>query len=789
MNLLGKHRGRPGRARGRGRWRPELERLEVRQLLAASTVATTLDARGNPVQLAILAGGAVVANMDRATNDPSTPYRYSGEQSLPGLAASSIVGVTLPDGSPAAVATTGPESYLYLDRYQATGDPASPFAWTGWQQFGTFVATAVAAASDGASGSAIFAIGADTQVYEAPYDPSTTATAASTAWSGFQKLAGPGAASITALGDGASAYEVAALGGPQSYVEGNRVVVSGGMVQPKGWTQLGNFVASSINLTPGLNTNALGGSLGDRLFLFAAGGDGSLYLDPLTVDATTGDRDSTTYSSYGSPTGRVASSSAIIADGYMTLFALTTTGVVGEDQVVATGLTSDPLDSQGWQFLYSVGESSVEGIDATAMTTSPTADGGGDLLVTDSTGTALVNHLIAHPALGFPGYGIQYNQFAGYTSLSSIFSHPIATDFGPSGLPIVATLGSDGSVYAARDLAAGTSGAPDTYSAFAQLPGLTATSIAATREPNGFAVFALVGPQSSIYEDQYLPTGNATTPYAWTGWGRMGTLVATSIAAATPTNATSANQATVFGLGADGTIYAAGATPAGGDSTQATFTPLPGLAAAAFSVKAQSSQILVAALTGPQSYAYADLYSPPATVGNSGVATGWTVAGTFVLEAVAAGTDSTGKPIVAGVTTASSSNRSAVSLSLDGGQAPASNTSNYAYIDAGGFEDQNAVAVLTLPGSTAVGYLVFPTIETAVYLEPVVPGVVTSLYGSRVNGDAVTVHDFATSTGTFDAFYVSGEGGVIYVCQIAASGDPTNPLKASAYGSLGTLPT
>jgi len=806
INSLGERRDRTSRARARGRLRPGLESLEVRQVLAATPLATTLDRSGNPVDFLIRSDASVVVNQERPTNDITSPIQYSGYQTLSGLSASSITAFTLPNGDPAVVAMTGPQSYLYLNRYTATGNPAVPRAWTGWEQFGSFVATSVASASNGASGAAVFAVGVDAKVYAAPYDPSTTATAASTAFSGFQQLPGFSASSISVLADGASSYSVTALGGPESYVEDNKVIVAGGTVQPVGWQQVGNWVAISINLTPGLNTTAIGTSLGDRLFLFAVGTDGVLYYDPLTLDATTGERDSTTYVA-DSPNHQTVSSSAVLSAGYMTIYAMSGTGSIAYQQLTATGLTGNPLSETGWGILnapfYNPYNPPQPQFVATAMTTSPTADGGSDLVALDFTGVTNIKHLVAHPAVSAPSYTIQNNQYSIWTDLGTNSYHPIATASGPNGLPIVVTLGSDGSVYANRDVTAGTSGAADTYSGFTRLDGLSATSIAATTEPNGFAVFALIGPQSSIYENQYVATGDSTNPYAWTGWNQLGDWVATSIAAATPSHANSAAGATVFGLGVNGVIAATGATVAGNDPSQAVYTPFNGLGATSFSVKALGSQVLIAALTNTQSYPFSNLYTPPGQgVSRSPTTPGssaWTLTGTDVLSKVVASTTPSGDPVVAGV---SPSGAPAVSLSLDGTNPPQGSPGNFQSLS---FPYQTNIqgylpyytglgfVPLAIADGSAVGYLElvqangYYSYLEGVYLATTIPNGMSDTYYQPISGSSAFRFVATSTEPTSNSIVVGDSLGQIFVSQATATGDTQAPLSFSSFVSLGTV--
>ncbi len=797
MSFFGNRPVRSSRDRKRSRLRLGLESLEGRQLLTASLLASTVDGSGNAVDFAIRSDASVVANQERPTNNITTPFQYSGYQTLSGLSASSITAFTFPNGDPAVVAMTGPESYLYVDRYTATGNPADPVAWTGWQQFGTFVATSVEAADNATSTAALFAIGADAQVYVAPGDPSTTAA---TGFASFQPLPGFSAASISVLGTGGGTYDVAALGGPQSYVEGNRVTLSlsGNSVQGAGWKQDGNFVATSVNLTPGFNLTALGTNYNPAgaIFLFAVGTDGGLYNDSLTPNRFSQAPDSTTYT-FDSPNKRVVSSSAIVSNGYLTVYALTSSGEILQDQITATGLSSpDSLNDTGWSSLTAAGSPYLfPGFTATTMATTPTRDGGSDLLAIDTKGTIDVSHLPSHAALRFPGYTLNYNSYGGWFDLTTRAYHPIVSDLGPNGLPMVVSLASDGTPEVSIKTSSGSGSNPTpSYTSFAKLGGVAATSVAVSQEPNGFAVFALTGQQSNIFENQYFATGDSANPHAWTGWKQVGTDVATSIAAATPTGASATAGATVFALGVNGVIAASTPTSQSADPTQATFTALDGLAATSFSVKPLGSQVLIAALTNTQSYAYANLYTPPSQGTTTPRPSSWTLTGDFVLSKVVASTTPDGAPVVAGITP---NGFRAVSLSLDGSTPPPSSLGNYVVLNSPpmfstGTGSSYLTAIdfvpLTVNAASAVAYLLLvPSGNNGVYSETITASGPSPINFSTLTGSKVGRSLATSPNDPMNNIFLADALGQVYVSQASASGDPNNPVTYTAFTSIGMV--
>lgn len=202
---------------------------------------------------------------------------------------------------------------------------------------------------------------------------------------------------------------------------------------------------------------------------------------------------------------------------------------------------------------------------------------------------------------------------------------------------------------------------------------LTATSIVAAPEPNGVAVFALTNTESFIYEDQYAPTGDPANPYAWTGWKQVGNMVATAIAATSTSDPSSANEPTLFAVGVNSVIsvsqaFLRASVLGSSELAFSDFTPLSGLDATALSVQAVGAQILVAGLTGPQSFAYGNLYNASIDpVTTPGTAAGWTVASDYVFSKITASTSPSGAPVIAGF---SPYGYQAVTLSINLADAP-----------------------------------------------------------------------------------------------------------------------
>ena len=533
-------------------------------------MATTLDSHSNPVIFSIGSDGSVSATLEVPTNQSSTPYKSNGLEPLPGLHADSIAACQLPDGTPVAVATQGPQSWVYINEYLNT--PGSPFAhtWTGWQKLSDFVATSITAVSNsGGSGPAIFATGADSNVYEDLFSSTLTPSP----FTDFQLLNGLSATSIAAIADGSNTFRIVALIGPQSYVYQDTTTFSNGAIQSAGWTTLNTqFVASSLSISTGPTSPVQGVTSPDTLLVFSTGaGDGSFYFDTLTLDSSTGQRTSgdftlispaisSTNPGPSSPASihSIVESTAVDSGDYLTLFVRTSSNAVYENEYLLTGTGDQTGDWTGWQTILTPSVQNVTErlpIQSISIASTPAYGGGVELLSTDSTYTTGFVVAPAHTALSPTDDTPVDNDFTFEYSLSQFAYHQLVTTLGPNGLTAVFTIGSDGTVYESQNEPSSSS-IPTRYqySAITALPGLSASSITATTEPDGMAVFALVNSRSVVYENQYRPTGNKT--YAWTGWQKMSNFVASSIASATAGDSAT-NGPTVFGIGADGKVYSA----------------------------------------------------------------------------------------------------------------------------------------------------------------------------------------------------------------------------------------
>jgi hypothetical protein len=621
-----------------------VESLEGRQLLA--TLATTLDTNNNPIIFTIGANGTVQDDRQVPTNNASSPYRSNGLESLSGLTATSIAAYQLPNGDPVVLATTGPESYVYLKQYEATNNPAQPYAWSSWIQTSQFVAQSVIAVSaTNGNGAAIFAIGADNNVYENIYSSDNSPGP----YTDFQPLPGLTATKLAAIYDSGDTFRVFALTGPESYVYQDTTTLGDNTITSNGWSTVDpNFVASSISVANAPTSAFAGTSSPNSLMVFASGaGDGQLYDDSLVLDTNTGDRTGIGFGMISlqpynpsdsldvrTPTIPFISSSAVDLGGYLTLFAATSNGNVYENQYVLTGLVSPSSYWIGWK---------VTGLMGASVISTEATGGGVEAVSAYSVIPAFVT-APAHDALSFPGYAPIPDDFTQPADLSTTVSSPLVTTTGVNGRPVVFTIGYGGTVSESQDEATGSgiTTTQDSYSAFTALPGLTcASSIAATTEPNGIAVFALTGSASLIFENQYRPTGDGS--YAWTGWEQLDNFVATSIAAATGGDSAS-NGPTVFAIGTNGNVYD-NASIAGGLPSDnyvfGNFGLLNGLNASSISARSTSTGIVLAALTGTESYAYANIDTTAAW-------SGWQQTGNYVMSSVLATTSATGSPAVAG---------------------------------------------------------------------------------------------------------------------------------------------
>jgi hypothetical protein len=771
------------------RMTPGVDVLEGRQLLA--TIATTLDANNNPIIFTIGENGIVQDEREVPTNNSASPYRSNGLETLSGLNATSIAAYQLPNGDPVVLATTGPESYIYEKEYEATGDPAQPYVWTSWEPISQFVAQSVIAVSaTNGNGPAIFAIGADNNVYENIY----SSVIMPGPFTDFQILPGLTATSLAATYDSGDTFRVFALTGSESYVYQDTTTLSDsdGTIDSAGWTTVDpNFVASSISVTTGPTAAVSGASSPNTLMVFATGaGDGNLYDDTLTLDTDTGDRTGAGFGKISlqpyqpngipepTPTTPFIASSAVDSGGYLTVFAATSNGNIYENQYVLTGLVSPSSYWVGWQ---------LTGLQGASVVSTVAYGGGVEALSAFSVIPAFIT-APAHAALSFPGYTPIANVLSQPADLSTTVSSPLATTTGVTGYPVVFTIGYSGTVYESQDEATGSgvTTTQDPYSAFTAIPGtLSATSIAVTTEPDGIALFALTSASSIVFENQYRPTG--TGSFAWTGWQTLGPFVATSIAAATGGDSAS-NGPTFFAIGINGNVYDNGSTAPTTPSDPYTFggfTQLTGLAASTISARATSTGIVVAALTGPESYADADID----TAGTWG---GWQQTGNYVMSTVLAATSATGGPAVAGTSPLGYQAVSDYGTTSWGAYQPLAFDPYIARASNLGVAQIIGLASVTLPDQVGVNYYDLVQSTTGEY---------TGVYAAYSYADGTgevgpspisnfAANSIAAAPDTLQpTYYIVGQDGNIYVNQAVPLEVPGGGFGDSPrYGYLGYVP-
>jgi hypothetical protein len=773
-----------------------------------ATIATTLDANNNPIIFSIGANGVVSDTRQVPTNNPVTPYQSNGLETLPGLKATTIAAYQLPDGTPVVLAMNGAESWVYLDEYESTANPALPHAWSGWTKISDFVATSiVAVGATNGSGPAIFAIGTNSEVYEDLY----SSTLSPSPYSDFQPLAGLGATSIAAIADGSNTFRVLALTGPESYVYQATTTLTDGSIESSGWSTLNNeFVASSISVSTGPTAAVEGASSPNTLMVFATGaGFPELFTDTLTLNTNTGQQTDggfqvislslytqTEYENVTPLTAPLSKQTAIVSGDELTLFALSSGGDVFENQYLLTGLVDQPSYWVGWQELLEPESDGYYRYPLTASDIAATVPPGGgvEVVTNNNTNSPEIATAPAHAAISFPGYTPIANTFSPASSLLSTGTHPIVTTIGPSGRAVVFAIGSDGTVSESQDTTPGTgvTTTRDTYSALTPLPGLQATSIAATTEPNGIAVFALTKSISLVFENQYRPTSDGS--YAWTGWEQIDNFVATSIAAATGGDSAN-NGPTVFAIGTNGGVYY-DASIAGGLPTDnyvfGNFGLLNGLGASTISVRSTSTGIEVAALTGPQSYAYVNLDTAASW-------SGWQQAGNYVMNQILATTTASGGPAVAGVSPVNGAQ--VFSDYVPVGEFPVAVWGTYQTIAFSeivpsivvyyGSDILKGFTAVTLPDQAGVVY--YDLINS---IKDIPENGVSVAYSfpdsSSATGPTPTDNFNANSLtsapdGLQPTFYIVGTDGNLYVNQAVASGNASAPYNYLGYVSLGSL--
>jgi len=771
-----------------------LESLEGRQLMA--TLAATTAFNTTPVIFTLGSDGSVFVNQQRPTNDPTAPYKSAGLVSLPGLKASSIAAFHTVGGFPEVVATFGSQSYVYANVEQQTKNPLIPYVWSGWQPISNFVATSVVAGQT-ANTAGVFIIGADANVYE---DVQSTASGGGT-FSDFHAVPGLSVASITVSDDGSDVFRVFGTTGPQSFVSQVTTTAtfgSGGTtIASSAWSVVsGNFVATSVSEAQAPANPSVGSGQSFTSSLFVTGGDGRVYTFPLAPTGV-GTRSVGALQLVGNPSQIpvpiVATAATLAGSGtYQTIFALGNNGIVYENQASPTSGSTTTFTYTGWVPFYDLGGSSIVAVNNNT--------GGPQVAARSSNGVTTSKQAALLSSTGTASSPV-LNAFTNQTNLVVAY-HPLAVTTGPNGKPVVVTVGNDGTVYVALDTTATSSTtATDSYSGWTSLPGLNATSISATTEPNGIAVFAMSNLNSYVFVNQYRPTGNSAQPYAWTGWVQAGLTPASSIAAVTA-GGSSSNIPTLFVNPINGPINVyqgvVSSTPSQGYDFEQAPTTLSGLTAASMSVKATANGIEVAALTGVQSYPSVNL----GTSNGSGQVnfSGWTQLAGYVANRVVATTGVGGIPAIA---VNSSSGQQAFNEDLPAAGSSSSAFSGYRQIPISFTTDPNQTAAsgYTFQGLTEITYNnnlggayfdLFSPKYGSIYGIGFTPGAgsQTQQFTGNPTIAAIQVSSLAT-TPDFAApsLFAGGDDGRIYVNQGVLSGNTQNPYTYMGWVALGSLPS
>ena len=770
-----------------------LEPLEGRQLMA--TLAATTAFSSTPVVFTLGSDGTVFVNQQRPTNDPTSPYKSAGLVALPGLQASSIAAFHTINGFPEVVATTGTQSYVYRNVEQQTNNPLQPYAWSGWQAISNYVATSVVTGQT-SNTAGIFIIGGDANVYE---DVESTASGGGT-FSGFQSVPGLSLASISVANDGSDYYRIFGTTGAQSYVSQATTTATfgsnGTTITTSPWTTLSsNFVTSTVYQAVAPTNPSVGSGQNFPISLFVTGGDGRLYSTTLTSNGV-GSRSASSFQLVGNPSQvpvAVVSATATLSSSgtYQTILALGKNGVVYENQAIPVSGSSTSFTYSGWVPLNDLIGTSIVAVNDYS---------GGPMLVARSTNGVTTFKQAA--LLASPGTASSpvLNAFTNAVNLLVAY-HPLAVTTGVTGKPVVVTVGNDGTVYVAQDTTATSSSTTtDTYSGYTALPGLNATSISATTEPNGIAVFAMSNSLSYVYVNQYRPTGNTAQPYAWSGWAQAGLTPAQSIAAVTA-GGSSSNTPTLFVNPTSGSINVYQATspanPTLGYGFSQAPTTLTGLTAATMSVKATANGIEVAALTGPQSYPAVNLD----VSGSTGQPTfaGWATLNTYVANRAIATTGVGGIPAVA---VNSSSGQQAFSEDLSSGtssssfsafrQIPIPFSTDPGQTAPSGYSFQELTSI-TYKNSLGGAYFdVFSPKNGSVYGFGFTAG--SGSTGQQFTGNptigTIQVSSLATTPDFTDpSLFAGGDDGRIYVNQGVLSNSTQNPYTYMGWVALGSLPS
>ena len=619
-----------------------------------STLLAATNASGIPYAFTIGGGGTVFYQSDRPTNDAMNPTASTGPINLPGINATSIAAYTGADGLPTVVAITGPVSLVYVNHRGPTGNFAEPLAWSGWQRQGNFFATSITAANNATSGPAIFATGADHSVYENQELASATPTTPAVR-TGFDRINGIYATSVKAQADGAG-FAVFALAGPATYVYESNTLYggtpgAGGVLRSSPWNPVDGFVATQFDVSQGFGTATTNPGGYRDIVLYAMGADGFLHTDHLVSGSMAGQRSGTGFHPVYSSPATEFDFSVVVTPGAAIVFIHTGAVPIGIPEggaqvsfVVSVEMTS-PTNPDRW----SSGVYLNDSLQPTMIVASVDSKG---LPILDASKDGFNAGLYVSrvdPSSSLP------SGYLFFTFFGDHYDNPIESVIstaGVAGRPVVFVLEGDGSVDVNQDLAASPSGAIDTYSGFARLSGVSATSIAATAESGGIAVFALVGPLGFIFEDQYRPTGDPLQPFAWTGWGQVGNFTASAIAAVTPGGVPNEGPI-LLAQGANGLIYALASTAPTIPTDPYTFgspRALPDLLPFTFSARATATGAEIFGLTGRASFAYANLYLPAGSGGASPRQwTGWQALEDEVVLGIAAIAGTGGVPAITGL--------------------------------------------------------------------------------------------------------------------------------------------
>ena len=607
----------------------------------------------NPTVFTLGSDGTVFVNQQRSTNDPTHPYASAGLIALPGLRAASIVAVHTNYSPLEVLAISGPQSQIYRNVESYQSGSLTPESWSGWQPIGNFVAKSIVAVQTPNNDlSALFAIGADSNVYQS-LDSSNGNFAS------FAPITGMSATSIAAtfIPGNSRFYQVVALTGPQSLIDQvstfTPYMTAGGgfegpppvLVTPSfRWSPVSpTFVASSISISADPSTTSVFN--GDSIF--ATGGDGQLYRSQeSSFDYSVSPKPSPFQPVGGSsklPVSLVSASASLSAGvRYQTIFGLGSDGSVYEEQALPNDPTATSFTETGWVRLNDLAGTSI------ASTITP--GGGVDVVARSSNGVTDFKQAAFQPAYGSNNLP-NLNNFTRAANLA-VANHPLAVTTSLNGKPMLVTIGNDGTVYYSQDVSSTSSTTTtDSYSGFTALPGIQATTVEAATEPNGIAVFATLSNFSPVFVDKYRPTGDSAHPFAWTGWVGLPNSVARSFAVVNPDGSSGGPTVILYPANGPVSVYQAIAptSPGGGYTYSASPVLLDGLIPASISVKATGSGIEVAALTGAQSYPEVNLYAPdPANPGQSKWS-GWHIFNNYVMTQVVATTGVGGVPAIAGV--------------------------------------------------------------------------------------------------------------------------------------------